>query len=325
MYFRLLSCLTAATLSVGVLSSSAYAHVFPPKKSISLIVGFAAGGAADAAARMIAKKLGDNIGQTVVVQNKAGAGGILAHQQVANADSDGSVLLLGSVGPLTISPHLMKVPYDPFNDLAPLSGGVHFPNVLVVHKGVGATTLTEFIELAKSEPGRIDFASSGSGSASHLAGELLNERAGVEMVHVPYRGGGQALQDLIGERVSSYFAAPPTAAPHIKTGALIALATTGLERSTDMPEIPTVAESGYPNFIALNWYAFLGPGTMPEEIQERWNEELVKVLNDPEIRQSLSAYGLAPQPTTRAKLTEFMKQESEQWGQTIKERGLKGE
>ncbi|UYY89008.1 Bug family tripartite tricarboxylate transporter substrate binding protein [Alcaligenes sp. SMD-FA] len=325
MRFRPFSCFASAALSIGLLASSVQAQTFPPQKSISLVVGFAAGGAADAAARMIAKKLGDNIGQTVVVQNKAGAGGILAHQQVANADNDGSVLLLGSVGPMTISPHLMKVPYDPFKDLAPLSGGVHFPNVLVVHKGIGAKTLSEFIELAKSEPGLIDFASSGSGSASHLAGELLNQRAGVEMVHVPYRGGGQALQDLIGERVASYFAAPPTAAPHIKVGTLIPLATTGLERSADMPTIPTVAEAGYPGFIALNWYAFLGPGTMPEDIQERWNQELVKVLNDPEIRQSLLDYGLTPQPTSRAELTQFMEQKSAQWRKTIQERGLKGE
>ena len=160
---------------------------FPPKKPVTLVVGFAAGGAADAAARLIAKKLAENIGQTVVVDNKAGAGGNIAHQIVAKAPADGSVLLFGSVGPLTIAPHLMKLPYDPFKDLAPVSGGVSFPNVLVVHPGLNVKTLQQFVELAKAKS--VDYASTGAGSASHLAGELFNQRAGVEMVHVPYKGG----------------------------------------------------------------------------------------------------------------------------------------
>ena len=316
---------TALAASLLALAASAQAQEFPPKKPVSLVVGFAAGGAADAAARLIAKKLGENIGQSVVVENKGGAGGNIAHQQVANAAADGSVLLFGSVGPLTIAPHLMKLPYDPFKDLAPISGGVNFPNVLVVHKGAGVKTLAEFVAKAKKNPGTVDYASTGAGSASHLAGELFNQRAGIDMVHVPYKGGAPALQDLLGERVTSYFAAPPTALPHIEAGKLIPLATTGLTRPAYMPDIPTVAEAGYPGFEALNWYAFVAPGKTPKPMLDRWNTEIVKVLNDPGVKEALNKHGLTPQPTTRAEFAAFMKKEYEQWGRLVKERKLSAE
>ncbi|MFG0676092.1 MULTISPECIES: tripartite tricarboxylate transporter substrate binding protein [Delftia] len=316
---------TALAASLLALAASAQAQDFPPKKPVSLVVGFAAGGAADAAARLIAKKLGENIGQSVVVENKGGAGGNIAHQQVANAAADGSVLLFGSVGPLTIAPHLMKLPYDPFKDLAPISGGVNFPNVLVVHKGAGVKTLAEFVAKARKNPGTVDYASTGAGSASHLAGELFNQRAGIDMVHVPYKGGAPALQDLLGERVTSYFAAPPTALPHIEAGKLIPLATTGLTRPAYMPDIPTVAEAGYPGFEALNWYAFVAPGKTPKPMLDRWNTEIVKVLNDPGVKDALNKHGLTPQPTTRAEFAAFMKKEYEQWGRLVKERKLSAE
>jgi len=200
----------AALAATLFLAGHAQAQDFPPKKPVTLVVGFAPGGAADAAARLIARKLGEDIGQTVIVDNKAGAGGNIAHQYVATGPADGSMLLLGSVGPLTIAPHVMKVSYDPFKDLAAVSGGVNFPNVLVVHKGLGVKTLAEFVALSKKKPGSVDFASTGAGSASHLAGELFNQRAGIDMVHVPYKGGAPALQDLLGQRIASYFSAPPT-------------------------------------------------------------------------------------------------------------------
>ena len=313
------AALAVTTLALG---SHALAQDFPPKKPVTMVVGFAAGGAADAAARLIAKKLSENIGQSVVVENKGGAGGNIAHGQVANAATDGSVLLFGSVGPLTIAPHLMKLNYDPFKDLAPLSGGVNFPNVLVVHKGAGVKHLKEFVALAKKSPGKVDFASTGAGAAAHLAGERFNQRAGVEMVHVPYKGGAPALQDLLGERVTSYFAAPPTALPHVQTGKLVPLATTGLTRPAYMPDIPTVAEAGYPGFEALNWYAFVAPGKTPAAILDRWNAEIVKALNDEGVKKALNDHGLTPQPTTRQELAAFMKKEYEQWGRVVKERKL---
>ena len=317
--------MTALGLSGLLLAGTAGAQDFPPKKPVTLMVGFAPGGAADAAARLMARKLGENIGQTVIVDNKAGAGGNIAHQLVANGPADGSLLLLGSIGPLTIAPHMMKLPYDPFKDLAPVSGGVHFPNALVVNASSGLKTLADFVALAKKQPGSVTYASTGTGSASHLAGELFAQRAGVEMVHVPYRGGAPAMQDLLGGRFTGYFAAPPTALPHIESGKLVALASTGPTRPAYLPNIPTVAESGYPGFEALNWYAFVAPAKTPAALLDRWNQEVVKVLNDPGVREALNKHGLTPHPTTRAELTEFMKQESGKWGAIVRDRKITGE
>lgn len=319
--FMQAAIVAAATLAWG---SHAVAQEFPPKKPITMVVGFAAGGAADAAARMIAKKLGDNIGQSVIVENRGGAGGNIAHGQVANGPTDGSMILFGSIGPLAIAPHLMKLNYDPLKDLAPISGGVNFPNLLVVHKGAGINNLEEFVAQAKKAPGKLDFASTGAGSASHLAGELLNQRAGIDTVHVPYKGGGPAMQDLLGERITSYFAAPPTAMPQVEAGKLIPLATTGLTRPSYMPNIPTVAEAGYPGFEALNWYAFVAAVKTPEPILERWNQEIVKALNDPEVSKMLLDYGLTPQPSTRQELAEFIQKEYVQWGEVVKQGNLQG-
>ncbi|WP_348756511.1 tripartite tricarboxylate transporter substrate binding protein [uncultured Aquincola sp.] len=316
--------LLAVALALALAAGQAQAQELP-RKPITLVVGFAAGGAADAAARMIAKKLQANIGQTVVVDNRAGAGGNIAHQFVAKAEPDGSVILLGSIGPLTIAPHLMKVGYDPFKDLAPLTMGVSFPNVLVVHQGVGVKTLAEFVAKAKAQPGKLDFASTGAGSASHLAGELLNQRAGIDTVHIPYKGGAPALQDLLGGRVAAYYSTPATAAPHIESGKLVPLATTGLQRSEFMPQVPTVAESGYPGFAATNWYAFMAPGKTPVPVLERWNQELVKALRDPEVKAELDHHGLTPAPGTRQQLADYIASESRTWGQLVRERGIKAD
>ena len=316
-------CSTLAGLALAsLLAISAQAQDFPPKKPVSLVVGFAAGGAADTAARLIAKKLNENIGQTVLVDNRPGAGGNIAHQFVANAPGDGATLLFGSVGPLTIAPHLMKLGYDPVKDLSPITMGVNFPNVLVVHSGVGVKTLAEYVALAKKKPGSLDFASTGSGSASHLAGELFNDRAGIETVHIPYKGGAPALQDLLGGRVASYYSAPATAGPHIESGKLIPLATTGLVRPAFMPNVPTIAESGYPGFNATNWYAFVASSKTPKVLLDRWNLELVKVLNSPDVREQLLKHGLTPMPGTRADLARYIASETVTWGRIIKERKI---
>ena len=318
----LAACLAAAVLPFAAAPVSAQPL---PKKTLTLVVGFAAGGATDAAARIVAKKLQDNLGQTVVVDNRAGAGGNLAHQYVAGAVADGSVILLGSIGPLTIAPHLMKVGYDPQKDLAPLTMGVTFPNVLVVHTGVGVKTLAEFIAKAKAKPGAIDFASTGSGSASHLAGELLNQRAGIDTVHIPYKGGAPALQDLLGGRVAAYYSTPATAAPHVEAGKLIALATTGLSRPAFMANVPTIAESGYPGFNATNWYAFVAPGKTPVPVLDRWNAELVKVLSAEDVQSELNKHGLTPAPGTRDELAKFIDTESKVWGRLVKERKIRAD
>ncbi|GAA0518397.1 MULTISPECIES: tripartite tricarboxylate transporter substrate binding protein [Pigmentiphaga] len=310
--------------------AAAFACVLPPlasaqdipRKSITMVVGFAPGGGADTAARLIARKLADNLGRPVVVENKAGAGGNIAHDLVARAEPDGSTILLGSIGPLAIAPHLMKLPYDPVKDLAPITMGVNFPNVLVAYAGLGVKTLNDYIEMARKHPEKMSYASTGAGSASHLAGELLNQRAGVNVVHVPYKGGAPAMVDLLSGRVASYYSTPSSAQPHIETGKVVAIATTGLKRPAFMPDVPTIAESGIPGFNATNWYAFVAPGRTPAGILDRWNEEIVKVLKDPDVSAQLIKHGLTPDPMSREELARFIADESATWGAIIKERHI---
>ena len=298
---------------------------FPPKKTISMVVGFVPGGAADTGARIIAKKLGENLGVAVTVENKAGAGGNIAHQYTATGPADGSVLLFGSVGPLSIAPNMMKLPYDPVKDLAPLTMAVNFPNVLVVHPGTGIKTFAEFIAAAKKDPGKLDFASTGPGSASHLAGELLNDMAKIDTVHVPYTGGAAALQDLLGGRVAAWYATYATAAPHIEAGKGVPLASTGTQRLGGLPQVPTIAESGYPGFSATNWYAFVASSKVPAPVLDRWNAELVKVLSAPDVVEQLNKHGLTPMPGSRDDLARYMAKETATWGRIIRERKITGQ
>jgi tripartite-type tricarboxylate transporter receptor subunit TctC len=302
-----------------LLPASAFAQEFAGKP-ITMVVGFAAGGAADTAARIIARKLGENLKQSVLVDNQAGAGGNIAHLRIANANPDGSIILLGSVGPLCIAPHLVaKLGYDPQVDIAPLTMGLSFPNVLVVHAGVPAKTFTEFLALAKAKPGSLDYASTGVASASHLAGEMFKQRAGVDIVHVPYKGGGPAMIDLLAGRITAYYSTYSTAGPHIESGKLRPLAVTGLERLPNLPNVPTIAESGFPGFDASNWYAFVAPGKTPKPILDRWNAELVKVLKDPSVREQLDKHGLTAKPGSREDLASTIKKESLVWAKVIKD------
>src|SRR6476661_3727915 len=276
---------TIPFLLAALAASSLHAQQNFPTHPVTLTVGFAPGGGTDTAARIVAKKLTENIGQSVVVENRAGAGGNIAAQQIATAAPDGYTIHLSSVGPLTVAPAMQKsLPYDPKKDIAPITMGAVFPNVFVVHPGVPAKTLAEFVQLAKSQPGKITYASSGVGGAGHLSGELFKLAAGIEMVHVPYKGGGPAMTDLLGGRVDMYAAVPSTALPHVQAGKLRALAVTGPKRLATMPDVPTVAESGYPGFEAVNWYCFVAPGKTPRDIIDFWNREIVKVLNDPQVK-----------------------------------------
>ena len=313
----------ALALATASLALQAPAQDFPPKKTVTMVVGFAAGGAADTGARIIAKKLGENIGASVVVDNRPGAGGNIAHQYTAaQGASDGSVILFGSVGPLTIAQHMMKLPYDPVKDLSPITMGVNFPNVLVVGAHTGIKSFADFVAYAKKNPGKLDFASTGPGSASHLAGELLNDMAKIDTVHVPYKGGAPALQDLLGGRVASYYSTLSTALPHIETGKLVPLASTGSQRIKALPNVPTIAESGYPGFSATNWYAFVASSKVPKAVLDRWNTELVKVLKSPDVVEALNSHGLTPQPGSRDDLAKTMDKETATWGRIIRERKI---
>ncbi|HEX7605265.1 MAG TPA: tripartite tricarboxylate transporter substrate binding protein [Usitatibacter sp.] len=323
---RARTVLCAGFAALLALAGDAAAQGHFPSRPITIVVGFAAGGATDTAARIIARKLSENMGVSVVVDNRAGAGGNIAHQQVANAAPDGYTILLGSVGPLTVAPHLVKdLPYDPQKDLAPLTMGVMFPNILVVNPSVPAKTLQEFVALARDKPGTLEYGSTGIGSAAHLAGELLKQRAKIDLTHVPYKGGGPAMPDILGGRIASYWSPPSTALPYIQSGKLRALASTGTTRSPVLPDVPTVAESGFPGFEASNWYAFVAPGKTPPEILDRWNAELVKVLNAPDIREQLLQHGLEPRPGTREELAAYIRKETETWGKVIRAANIKAD
>lgn len=314
--------LIQAVLLTLLLPSLLMAQEFPPKKTVTMVVGFAAGGSADTAARVIAKKLGEDIGQAVVVDNRPGAGGNIAHGVVANGPTDGSMILLGSIGPLTIAPHMMKISYDPVKDLAPLTMGLMFPNILVVPPSLGVKSLKELVALAKKEPGKLTFASTGSGSASHLQGELFDAVAGIDMVHVPYKGGNPAMIDVLSGRVSAYYSSPSTAGPFIKEGKLIPLAVTSSKRSPFYPKVPTIAESGYPGFDSTNWYAFMAPGKTPTPILDGWNKALVKVLSDKSVIAALGEHNFSPAPMSRADLAKFMAKESATWAKIIKDKNI---
>jgi tripartite-type tricarboxylate transporter receptor subunit TctC len=313
-------------LAALVPASYAAAQGSFPTHGVTLTVGFSAGGGTDTAARNVAKKLSENIGQPVVVENRAGAGGNIAAQQIATAAPDGYTIHLTSVGPMTVAPAMQKnLPYDPKRDIAPITMGVMFPNVIVVHPGVEAKTLAEYVALAKSKPGQMNYASSGIGGAGHLAGELFKQRAGIDIVHVPYKGGGPAMTDLLGGRVTMYPGVPSTVLPHVDSGKLRALAITGPNRIPTHPNIPTVAESGYPGFEASNWYAFVAPGKTPPEILDYWNRELNKVLRDPQVKAELARHGLDPAPGTREELARYIDKETETWGRVVRDAKISAE
>jgi len=311
--------LVAAALGMA-LAHGAAAQATYPTRTITMVVGFAPGGGTDTVARIVAQKVGASVGHSVVVENKPGAGGNVATGDVARSAPDGYTILLGSVGSLAVAPHLIaKLPYDPLRDLAPITMAVEFANVLVVQPSVPAGTVAEFVKLAKDKPGTITYGSSGIGGAGHLAGELLKLMAGADIVHVPYKGGGPAMQGMLGGQVSAIFATPVTAGPHIKAGKVRAIATTGATRAAYLPDVPTIAESGYPGYEATNWYAFLAPAGTPKPVLERLQRELVQALKAPDVRESLDKQGIEAKPGTPEELRKYMERELATWGRVVRE------
>jgi tripartite-type tricarboxylate transporter receptor subunit TctC len=307
-------------------AAEALAQTAFPTRTVTLMVGFAPGGGTDIAARIVAKQLATELGQQVVVENRAGAGGNIATGAVARATPDGHLISLATISSLTVQPHLnSKLPYDPRRDLAPLTMGVVFANVLVVHPSVPATTVAEFVALARRAPGTIGYGTSGVGTTGHLAGELFRLMAQAPIVHVPYKGGGPAMTDLLGGQIPSSFASAPSALPHVKAGKIRALATTGPTRSSFLPEVPTVAESGYPGYDATNWYAFVAPARTPKDVVDRLHRDLVKVLSTPEVREQLLSNGMEPQPSTPEELARYIDREYATWGRVVKEAGIQAE
>jgi tripartite-type tricarboxylate transporter receptor subunit TctC len=307
-------------------AGGAFAQGTYPSRPVSMVVGFAPGGGTDTVARILAKTVGDALGQQIVVENKAGAGGNIATDYVAHAAPDGHTLLLGNVGSLTVAPHLVaNLPYDPLRDFAPITMAVVFANVVVVQASLPAQTLPEFVKLAREKPGTITYGSSGIGGAGHLAGELLKDAARIDIVHVPYKGGGPAMQGLLGGQIHAYFAAPASVMGHLKGGRARALATTGSKRAQLLPDVPTVAESGYPGYDAMNWYAYVAPAKTPKDIIERLNREIVKALVAPDVVALLHKQGMEPSTSSPEELRRYIAREYETWGKVVKQAGIKAE
>jgi tripartite-type tricarboxylate transporter receptor subunit TctC len=312
--------------AVALVATQAMAQTAFPTRPVTLIVGFAPGGGTDIAARIVAKQLAADLGQQVIVENRAGAGGNIATEMVARATADGHTIALASIGSLTVAPYLVaKLPYDPRRDLAPLTKGVSFANVLVVHPSLPATTVAEFVALARAKPGTIGYGTSGIGSAGHLSGELFRQLAKIDIVHVPYKGGGPAMTDLLGGQVLASFASAPSALPHVKSGKIRALATTGATRSAFLPDVPTIAESGFPGYDSTNWYAFVAPGKTPRELVDRLNRDLVKALGAPEVKEQLLNNGMEPEPSTPEALARHIDSQLVLWGRVVKEAGIQAQ
>jgi len=293
-----------------------------PAKPVTTVVGFEPGGGTDTTARIVAPTLSELLGQQVVVENRAGAGGNIAVDYVAKAAPDGYTLVLANVGALAVNPHILRTPYDPLRDLAPVSMAVVFPNVLVVQPDLPVKSVQDYVKLAREKPG-VTYASSGIGGAGHLAGELLKEMAKIDIVHVPYKGGGPAMQGFLGRQVDSFFATPISSISQIRSGKARAIATTGAKRDKLMPDVPTVAESGFPGYEALNWYGYLAPAKTPKEIIERLSRDIAKALADPKVLAALNKTGVEPLAMTPDEFGRYIQREYDSWGKVVREAGIK--
>ena len=300
----------------------AFAQADFPSRPITLSVGFAPGGGTDITARILAKKLALQLGQAVNVDNKPGAGGNLAAELATRAATDGHFIHLSAIGPLAVAPHLSKkLGFDPRRDFAPLSLAVAFPNVLVVAVAQPFRTLDDYVKFSRTKPGALAYGSSGIGSTGHLSGALFETVAKTDLTHMPYKGGGPAMSDLLGNQVPSVFASAPSAVQQVKAGKIRALAVTGAKRSDLLPEVPTIGET-YPGYDVANWYAFVAPLKMPRELVERWNREIVKALNDPVVREQIREHGMDAIPSTPKDLADKIEREYALWERVVRQAGI---
>jgi tripartite-type tricarboxylate transporter receptor subunit TctC len=313
--------LAALLLALTPIAAQAQAW---PAKAVRIIVSYPPGGGADATARLVGPKIAEAIGQSVVIENRQGSGGAIGGDAVAKSAPDGYTFLLDASSH-SINPVLQpKLPFNTLKDLVPVSLLVVVPNMLVVHPAFPANSVKELIALVKSKPGQYSFASSGNGSAQHLAAELFKAQAGLFMVHIPYRGGGPALVDVMGGQVPIYFGNMASASPHVKSGKLKALGVTGSKRSPAAPQLPTVAEAGdLKGYEVYEWNALFAPAGTPADIIERMQREAAKAVNAPDVREKLAALGNEPVGGTAAELERLRRADLEKWTAVIKRAGIK--
>jgi len=315
--------LGALFLGAALLCGAAGAQDYPAKP-VRLIVGYPPGGATDLVARILQPRLTQSLQREIIVDNRPGAGGVIGADLAAKSAPDGYTLHLATHAALVIAPLIGTVPYDPFRDFTPVARLVELPNIFIVRPAVPVHSMEELLALAKAKPGQLNYASPGLGSAGHLAGELLQRMAGIDWVHVPYKGGSAAMTDFLAGHVEVFIAIVSTTVPYVRQGKARALAVTGSKRAAALPEVPTVAEAGVPGFESTNWYGLVGPAGLPRPIVERLNRDVVAVLAVPEVRQALIDRGIDPAPSTPDELAAEMHREFAKWTAIIKAAGLQG-
>lgn len=314
---------SALVVSAGLLAAGpAAAQAAYPSKTITIIVPFAAGGTTDILARIVGQALTAELGQTVIVDNRAGAGGNIGGQAAARSPADGYTLFMGTVGTHAINAALYKkMPFDPIKDFAPLTRVANVPNLLVANPAQPFKTVKELIAYAKANPGKLNFGSSGNGSSIHLSGELFKSMAKVDMQHVPYKGSAPAVTDLLGNQISVMFDNMPSAIQHVRSGKLRAIAVTTARRSPELPDVPTIAEAGVPGYEATSWFGMFAPAATPPAVITKLNAALVKVLAKPEIKKQINDQGAEVYSETSQQFAAFIQKESVKWGKVVKESG----
>ncbi len=309
------ACLAAFALSTG----AAHAQAWPGRQPIRIVIPYPPGGASDVTARTLATKLTDALGQSVVVENRPGANGIVALELVAKAPADGYTLLMANLGPNAINPVVYKkLPYDAVKDFTPIMLTTLVPLVLVVNPELPVKDLPSLIAMARQSPGKIDFASAGNGASNHLAGELFNAMAGIQTTHVPYKGDTPAMSDVMGGQVSMMFPTAIAAMPHLKSGKLRAIAVTSAKRVPSLPDVPTMSEAGVTGFEAVSWGGLMGPGNLPPEIVARLNTELQAILKMPDVVDKLQSLGAEVVATSPQAFATYLQAEIDKWGKVAR-------
>ena len=320
--FALGSIASAVVLGAGLLGgTSALAQAYPTKP-VTIIVPFAAGGTTDILARIIGQALTAELGQSVVVDNRAGAGGNIGGQAAAKAAPDGHTLFMGTVGTHAINASLYKkMPFDPVKDFAPLTRVANVPNLLVANPAQPYKSVKDLIAYAKANPGKVNFGSSGNGSSIHLSGELFKSLAKVDMQHVPYKGSASVVTDLLGNQIDIMFDNMPSAIQHVRSGKLAPLAVTTAKRSPELPNVPTIAEAGVPGYEATSWFGMFAPAGTPAPVLAKLNAAIVKVLAQPDVKKKINEQGAEVYSETPEQFAAFIQAESVKWGKVVKESG----
>ena len=323
--FALGTIASAVVLGAGLLTHTAAMAQAYPSKPVTIVVPFAAGGATDILARIIGQALTTELGQSVIVDNRAGAGGNIGASMAAKSPADGYTLFMGTVGTHAINAInaslYKKMPFDPIKDFAPLTRRANVPDLLVANPAQPYNTVKELIAYAKANPGKVNFGSSGNGSSIHLSGELFKSLAKVDMVHVPYKGSAPAVTDLLGNQIGIMFDNMPSAIQHVRSGKLVPIVVTTAKRSPELPNVPSIAEAGVPGYEATSWFGMFAPAGTPAPVLAKLNAALVKVLAQPDVKKKINEQGAETYSETPAQFAAFIQAESVKWGKVVKESG----